>query len=213
MSKRMSHGLMSSKTAPAVLGALGLLLAAGPALAQQSMFQQMPESAPETPAAAATPAPATAAPAMSMGMGVPAPSPMGTPAARSVGGQGNVDCSAIQHTLNERKALVAKANAASQSKQKMTPAQACSLFGKLYANGVSGIKWITANKEWCSIPDSFSTGFKTDNDKVGGIKTKVCGMAAQVTKMEAQAREGGGGGGLLGGPGLSGNFKMPQGAL
>lgn len=212
MSNRMPKGLTSSKTVPAVLGALGLLLAAGPALAQQSMFQQMPESPADAGAAAPAQSAASAPPSMSMGMGVPAPSPMASPAARSVGGQGNVDCNAIQHTLNERKALVAKANAASQSKQKMTPAQACSLFGKLYANGVAGIKWISSNKEWCSIPDSFSTGFKADNDKVGGIKTKVCGMASQVTKMEAQAREGGGGG-LLGGPGLSGSFKMPQGAL
>ncbi len=128
---------------------------------------------------------------------------------------GGVDCSAIQKTLIERKNLVAKANAASSPKaKKMTPAEACSLFGQLQANGATGIKWITTNKEWCSIPDSFADGFKADNAKVAGIKTKVCSMAAQVTKMEAQARESGGSsGGLLGGPGLSGSFKMPQGAL
>ena len=98
----------------------------------------------------------------------------------------------------------------------MTPAEACTLFGKLQANGTAGLKWITANKEWCSIPDSFAEGFKADHLKVSGIKTKVCTVAAQASKMEAQARaqaQNGGGGGLLGGPGLTGSLKMPQGAL
>jgi hypothetical protein len=130
--------------------------------------------------------------------------------------QSSSDCGAIQKTLEERKALVAKANSASTSKKKMTPQEACALFGKLQQNGVSGIKWIEANKEWCSIPDSFAQGFKADNQKVGEVRTKVCGMAAQAAKMEAQARAqaaNGGGGGLLGGPGLTGSFKLPQGAL
>ncbi len=133
--------------------------------------------------------------------------------------QSAVECGEIQKTLQERKDLVAKANVASNGKKKMTPGEACALFGRLQANGSAGMKWITANKEWCSIPDSFAEGFKADHLKVGGIRTKVCGIAAQATKMEAQARTqaqnggGGGSGGLLGGPGLSGSFKLPQGAL
>jgi hypothetical protein len=127
------------------------------------------------------------------------------------------DCNGIQKTLAERKALVSRANAASTSKKKMTPGEACSLFGRLVTNGSEGMKWIAANKEWCSIPDSFAEGFKADHTKVSGIRTQICGVAAQASKMEAQARAqaqaGGGGGGLLGGPGLSGSFKLPQGAL
>lgn len=127
------------------------------------------------------------------------------------------ECGEIQKTLQARKDLVAKANSASSSKKKMTPQQACALFGQLQNNGVTGMKWITANKEWCSIPDSFAEGFKADHLKVSGIRTKICGIAAQAAKMEAQARtqaqNGGGGGGLLGGPGLTGSLKMPQGAL
>jgi hypothetical protein len=127
------------------------------------------------------------------------------------------ECGEIQKTLQARKDLVAKANSATNSKKKMTPQEACALFGKLQANGAEGVKWIAANKEWCSIPDSFAEGFKTDHVKVSGIRTKICSVAAQATKMEAQARaqaqNGGGGGGLLGGPGLTGSFKMPQGAL
>ncbi|KQO69764.1 hypothetical protein ASG60_01405 [Methylobacterium sp. Leaf469] len=128
-----------------------------------------------------------------------------------------VECGEIQKTLQARKDLVAKANSASNSKKKMTPQEACALFGKLQNNGSEGMKWITANKEWCSIPDSFAEGFKADHLKVGGIRTKICGIAAQAAKMEAQGRaqaqNGGGGGGLLGGPGLTGAMKMPQGAL
>ena len=130
------------------------------------------------------------------------------------------ECGAIQQTLKTRQELVAKANAASQSKKKMTPQEACALFGKLQSNGADGLKWIAANKEWCSIPDSFAEGFKADHVKVSGIRTKICSVAAQAAKMEAQAKAqaaAGGGmpgaGGLLGGPGLTGSFKMPQGAL
>jgi hypothetical protein len=130
--------------------------------------------------------------------------------------QAAAECGAIQKTLQDRKDLVGRANAASNAKKKMTPQEACALFGKLQSNGTEGLKWITANKEWCSIPDSFADGFKADHQKVVGIRTKICGVAAQATKMEAQARQqaaNGGGGGLLGGPGLTGSFKLPQGAL
>ncbi|KQT46503.1 hypothetical protein ASG52_12275 [Methylobacterium sp. Leaf456] len=181
-----------------------LALLSGPALAQGA-FGQMP-----APSMEANAEPAPVAPPMSM----PIPT---TTAPAPAAPQGGTDCSAIQKTLIERKNLVGKANAASNSKQKMTPQQACALFGQLQSNGTAGIKWIAANKEWCSIPDSFAEGFQADHKRVGDIRSKVCNMAAQATKMEAQARaqaqNGGGGGGLLGGPGLTGSFKMPQGAL
>ncbi|GJD35892.1 hypothetical protein [Methylobacterium aerolatum] len=177
-----------------VLGAASLaagFLIAGPVSAQSMM--QAPAMTPAAPSATPAPAPAPAAP------------PVAT-----------ADCQSIQKTLAERKALVGRANAASTSKQKMTPQEACSLFGKLVVNGSEGLKWISANREWCSIPDSFSEGFKADHERVQGIRTQICKVAAQATKMEAQARaqaQNGGGGGLLGGPGLSGSFKLPQGAL
>ena len=180
-----------------VLGAASLaagFLIAGQATAQSMM--QAPAMTPSTPEMSAAPAPAPAAPA-------PAPA-------------ANADCQSIQKTLAERKSLVGRANAASTSKQKMTPQEACSLFGRLVVNGSEGIKWIATNREWCSIPDSFSEGFKADHERVQTIRTQICKVAAQATKMEAQARaqaQNGGGGGLLGGPGLSGSFKLPQGAL
>ncbi|WP_043747839.1 hypothetical protein [Methylobacterium nodulans] len=139
----------------------------------------------------------------------------------SIGGAAraqSTDCTAIQKTLTERKDIVAKVNSASKSKNKLTPAQACSLFTRLQANGAEGLKWISANKDWCSIPDSFAEGFKADHTKVIGLRGKICHAAQQQAVLEKRARAqaqngGGGGGGLLGGPGLSGSYKLPQGAL
>jgi hypothetical protein len=129
-------------------------------------------------------------------------------------------CGDIQKTLLERKELISKANSSSNSKKgsKLTAAEACSLFGRLVTNGSSGLKWIEANKEWCSIPDSFAEGFKADHAKVSSLRTKICGIASQQAAMEKKARQqaeagGSGGGGLLGGPGLTGSYKVPQGAL
>ena len=217
---------MAYKTIPTLAFGLSVLVLATAPVAAQSMFEQMPTipepgAAPAPSDAAAPAAPSASVPSASMmplpSMEANAAAPVPVPPAQSLAHQapGGTDCSAIQKTLIERKNLVAKANTASQSKQKMTPQQACSLFGQLQANGQRGMKWISDNKEWCSIPDSFSEGFKADHVKVSGIRTKVCGMVAQYTKMEAQARAQAqnGGGGLLGGPGLSGSFKMPQGAL
>jgi hypothetical protein len=189
-----------------VLGAASL--AAGLLVSGQVTAQSMMQPGAGMPGAgmSGTGMPGAGMPAQTM-PAQPAPAPSAA----------NTDCNAIQATLAERKALVGRANAASTSKKKMTPQEACGLFNKLVSNGAAGMKWITANKEWCSIPDAFSVGFKADHEKVSGIRTQICGVAAQATKMEAQARaqaqNGGGSGGLLGGPGLSGSFKLPQGAL
>lgn len=210
---------MSCKWMPkAAIALVGLALAASPVQAQQpsSMFDQMPEAPAEQPAAAAATTGAPSRMTLPEASAAPAPAavtPMFDSSAQASGP--GAECHGIQKTLEQRKALVAKANAASNAKKKMTPAQACGLFNQLQANGAAGIKWIKAHKESCSIPDSFSDGFAADHGKVAAIKVKVCNAAVQYSKMEAQAREQAqnGGGGLLGGPGLSGSFKMPQGAL
>jgi hypothetical protein len=126
-------------------------------------------------------------------------------------------CSDIQKTLAERQSLIGQANSSAGNKKlKMTAQQACGLFTKLQTNGQTGLKFIEANKEWCSIPDSFAENFKADHERVSGMRTKICGAAAQQAamekKMRAQAAQNQGGG-LLGGPGLTGSFKVPQGAL
>lgn len=126
-------------------------------------------------------------------------------------------CTDLQKTLADRQALIGQANASAGTKKvKMTAQQACGLFTKLQVNGQVGLKFIDANKDWCSIPESFSEGFKADHERVTGMRTKICGAAAQQAamekKMRAQAAQNQGGG-LLGGPGLTGSYKVPQGAL
>lgn len=210
---------MSFKWMPkAAVALVGLTLVAPSAQAQapSSMFDQMPETPAEQPAAAATTPAGPSRMTLPEASAAPAPANVAPmfDSSQQASGPG-AECHGIQKTLEQRKALVAKANAASNSKKKMTPAQACTLFNQLQANGAAGVKWIKAHKESCSIPDAFSDGFAADHGKVSAIKVKVCTAAVQYSKMEAQAREQAqnGGGGLLGGPGLTGSFKMPQGAL
>lgn len=129
----------------------------------------------------------------------------------------NGGCTDIQKTLGERQSLIQQANGSTANKKlKMSAQQACGLFTKMTANGTTGLKWIEANKEWCSIPESFVTGFKEDHDRVVGLRTKICGAAAQQAQMEKKMRQqaqNNSGSGLLGGPGLTGSYKVPQGAL
>jgi hypothetical protein len=120
-------------------------------------------------------------------------------------------CGDIQKMLLERKALAASLSP--KKGQKLEAKFACGQFGKLVANGNTLIKWVDTNKDWCQIPDSFIGGIKTDHSRATAIRVKACSVAAQMQKMEKQAKEGGGSAGLLGGGGLEGQTKLPQGAL
>jgi hypothetical protein len=120
--------------------------------------------------------------------------------------------------MNQRQAIVAQLS--SLGKTKIDPRAACPLFGKLVSNGTAALKWMEANKDWCSIPEPFVENMKGDHAKAAELRSKACTAAAQVSAMEKKARAaqqdsagGGGAGGTLGGPGLTGSFKLPQGAL
>ena len=132
-----------------------------------------------------------------------------TPAAAQGAG-----CMDVQKILLERKGLVERISATG-SKKKMDAQEACGLFGKLVANGTAAVKWLDANKQWCQVPDEFDKGVRADHNRAVSIKGKACAAASQQAAMQKRAKEGGGGdgSGLLGGGGLSGSFKIPQGAL
>jgi hypothetical protein len=136
----------------------------------------------------------------------------------------NAACLEGGKIMNQRQAIVAQLS--SLGKNKIDPRAACPLFGKLVSNGATALKWLEANKDWCSIPDGFVENIKGDHAKAGELRGKACAAAAQVKLMENKARQaqqqqdgpggpGGpsGAGGTLGGPGLTGSFKLPQGAL
>ncbi len=120
-------------------------------------------------------------------------------------------CDQLATYLQQRKAI-ADGLGGSGKKKQIDAKVACSGFGSLVNNGATLIKWSEANKEWCRIPDSFIEGVKADNEKAAAIRAKACNVASQMQKMEKQAREGAGGG-LLGGGGLTGAQRLPQGAL
>lgn len=126
----------------------------------------------------------------------------------------SADCQSFPKTLQERQALIKQVNGLGK---KANPKDACTLFTKLTTNGASGLKWLELNKDWCQVPEQFAETFKADHARVTNIKGQACKAASQVAVMEKKAREqaqqGGGRSGLLGGEGLSGSYKMPQGAL
>ena len=122
-------------------------------------------------------------------------------------------CNQFGKTIQERQSIVQKLNAAGTKGKKLEPKDICSLFGSLVANGEGAVKWLEVNKDWCQIPDQFIANIKTEHAKAVGLRGQACKAAAQQAQIEKKAKEGGGGSGLLGGDGLTGSFKVPQGAL
>lgn len=121
-------------------------------------------------------------------------------------------CEKIKSLLLERQSIVTGLNA--KKNQKIDPKVACGAFGRLVNNGAATLKWIAANKTWCQIPDTFMSSIQADNVKAATIRGKACQVAAQRVALEKKARERGPAGtGQLGGNGLTGEMKIPQGAL
>lgn len=119
-------------------------------------------------------------------------------------------CEKIKDYLTERQNLVKRINGLGK---KVSPKDACAVFGELVSNGNQTLKWVSSNKEWCQIPDQFAAGLKADHDKATSIRANACKVAAQQAQMEKRAKEQGG---LMGGGGgdiLTGPMRIPQGAL
>jgi hypothetical protein len=125
----------------------------------------------------------------------------------------SASCQDLGPQMMERKSLVEAVQKLGTGKEKkMEPKAACAAFGKLVTNGATMLKWAEANKDWCQVPDQFIDGIKADHEKVMKIRGQACGVAAKQAEMEKKARSGQAGG-LLGGGGLEGSYKIPQGAL
>jgi hypothetical protein len=121
-------------------------------------------------------------------------------------------CQEIGKNLSARRDIVQKLQALGKAKKGMDPKSACSLFGDLVTNGTTAVKWLEANKDWCQIPDPVVENIKQDHARAVDLRGKACKAAAQQAAMEKKAKEGGSSG-LLGGDGLTGSYRMPQGAL
>lgn len=132
-------------------------------------------------------------------------------------------CEKAQTFSSERQGIVARLNASSKAKRKMTPQEACSVLGKLVSNGNSFIAWANANKDWCQIPDQFVEGLTADNANANKIRGQACNAVKQQAVMmerarAAQARQAQqqkGGAGAFGGADAvtGGPVRVPPGAL
>jgi hypothetical protein len=118
--------------------------------------------------------------------------------------------------IRERQTIVQQLNKAGGKDKKLDPRMACGAFGKLVANGEQSLKWLETNKDWCQIPDDVAQNLKQEHDKVKDIRTQACQAAAKFEQMQKQARQQQqqqqqGGNPFAGG--LTGQYKIPQGAL
>ena len=116
--------------------------------------------------------------------------------------------------IKERQEIVQQLNKAGGKDKRLDPRMACGAFGKLLANGEQSLKWLDTNKDWCQIPDQVVDNLKQEHTKVKEIRGQACQAAAKLTQMEKQARQQQQqpGGNPFGG-GLTGQYKIPQGAL
>ena len=120
-------------------------------------------------------------------------------------------CRAIGGMLEERAKIVEQINALGTDE--VDPRRACRLFRSLDENGTKVGEFLDENQAWCQIPADFVAGFKEDQTRVASIRGEACQAAAQLNRLERQAREQQNQGGAFGGPGLTGQFPIPRGAL
>ncbi len=120
-------------------------------------------------------------------------------------------CQAISGMLEERAKIVEQINALGTSD--VDPRQACRLFRSLDENGTKVGGFLDENQTWCQIPADFVAGFKEDQTRVASVRGEACNAAAQINRLERQAREQQQQGNAFGGPGLTGQYPIPRGAL
>lgn len=125
------------------------------------------------------------------------------------------ECQEAQKFLQERQSLIQQINklGGEGKKKQIDPRAACSVFTKLVNNGNTGVKWLEANKAWCQVPDQFAQSFEEDHKRAVSMKGQACAAAAKMAEMEKKAKQAQQGSGLLGGGGLTGTYRIPQGAL
>ncbi|MDR1828767.1 MAG: hypothetical protein LBR29_10585 [Methylobacteriaceae bacterium] len=122
-------------------------------------------------------------------------------------------CEDVKPILEQRQKIIAQINSWNKNKDKrVDPTAACQVGRNLVANGEKLVKWIELNKDWCGVPDQFAENILKDHKNSIGLRANACKAAAQMEKMKQQgAAEGHTN--PLGAGGLSGQWKIPQGAL
>lgn len=123
-------------------------------------------------------------------------------------------CADGQKYFATRQSLLEQFNKTAVKNKQIDPRAACPILTKIVANSTDGVKWLEGNKDWCQVPGPVAEGFTQELDRMKDLRGKACQAAAKIAAMEKQAKEQaqkGGRGGFSGG--LTGEFKVPQGAL
>ncbi|MGJ3264967.1 MAG: hypothetical protein ACFE0R_17210 [Salinarimonas sp.] len=119
-------------------------------------------------------------------------------------------CGSVGPLLEERRSIVERLSALGD--ENVDPRPACSALRALEENGQKLVSFIDENQAWCQIPNDFAQNVRQDHERVGGMRADACRVAAQINNAERQAREAAESN-QFGGPGLTGRFPIPQGAL
>lgn len=131
-------------------------------------------------------------------------------------------CAEGAKLMQQRQGMVQHLQARAKGK-KMNPVEACGKFNNLVANGQKLVAWMEASGAWCSVPDTIIANVKEDQQRSVNIRGQACGAAAKYKQMMARAKaqaraaaQQGQGSGRLGGSGgdiVSGQMRVPSGAL
>lgn len=100
-------------------------------------------------------------------------------------------------------------------KRKPTAAQACSTFRGLAEHNQKIATWMTAQKDWCQVPDDMLKGVSEAQEQINQSRNNVCSAAAkqakQLQQMKAQAARQQQQQGRA--PGVGSGVRLPAGAL
>lgn len=98
--------------------------------------------------------------------------------------------------------------------KKPTAPQACTIFSGFSAQNSKIVAWMTAQKDWCQIPDEMLSGMKDQQGQIDKVRSNACGVAAKQAQMIQQMkRRAAQQGARQAGPGIGSGVRLPQGAL
>jgi hypothetical protein len=116
----------------------------------------------------------------------------------------------FQGVMAPRQALLQRINGFRTKRP--TAQQACSTLSQLVSAEVRMIKWMTENKDWCSIPDETIAQAKQANSQASRARGQTCTAASrQAQGQAAAARQRAQGADAP--PAVGSGVRLPQGAL
>lgn len=125
--------------------------------------------------------------------------------------QSNI-CEEGAKLMSERQSLAEQLQKAAGKNKQVDPRTACTVFTRLDRNGDTMLKWMETNKDWCQVPDQVVENFTKEHKQIEKTRGEACTAAARFNEMQRRAAEQRQGGNPFGG-GLTGEYKIPQGAL